>query len=68
MYYYKGKYGDFEEFGGCYFFDKNKFMEEYDFIFKIKKNFKKVCIINIISISLSCISSTVNVLCNIKNN
>ena len=52
IYYFKGKYKELENFAYCGFFDSNNFMETYDYIFEIKKNFKKGFIFDIIFISL----------------
>ena len=54
VYYKKGEYDDLEEFGGCYFFKKDEFMDVYEYIFKMDKNFKKAFIFNIVFISLRC--------------
>ena len=64
--YYKCKFNNFQDFGGCYFFDKEKFMEDYDNVFKVKNNFKKVFIINIISLSLSFLGNVCSLLCRKK--
>ena len=47
-YYFKGKYNDFEEFSRCRFLTK-RFKTDYDFIFKIKSEFKMPFVIVLIS-------------------
>ena len=53
VYYYKGKFKEFEEFSKCGFIDSKKFMETYDFIFIIHKNYQKVFIVDLIFICLN---------------
>ena len=45
VYQSKGKFGDFKEFGKCDFFDNEKFMAEYDYVFKVQKDINKVLIV-----------------------
>ena len=47
-YYFKGKYNDFEEFSRCRFLTK-KFRTDYDFVFKIKNEFKMPFVIILLS-------------------
>ena len=47
-YYFKGKYSDFEDFSRCRFLTKI-FKKDYDFIFKIKNQFKMPFFIILIS-------------------
>ena len=61
VYYYKGKYKELEDFSTCYFFDYDRFMDTYDFIFKVQKNYKKVFILNIIFLSLNCCLNLLNI-------
>ena len=52
----KGDYDDFKEFSECYFFNKGKFMEIYDYIIKLHTTFKKDFILNIILLPFSCLA------------
>lgn len=47
-YYFKGNYSDFEEFSRCRFLSK-RFRTDYDFIFKIKGEFKMPFVLILIS-------------------
>ena len=47
-YYFKGKYSDFEEFSRCRFLTK-RFRTDYDFIYKIKNEFKMPFVIILLS-------------------
>ena len=47
-YYFKGKFNDFEEFSRCRFLTK-RFRKDYDFIFKIKSEFKMPFVLILIS-------------------
>ena len=47
-YYFKGKYNDFEEFSRCRFLTK-KFRTDYDFLFKIKNEFKMPFVLILLS-------------------
>ena len=47
-YYFKGKYNDFEEFSRCRYLTK-RFKTDYDFIFKIKSEFKMPFVLILIS-------------------
>ena len=51
-YVYKGKFGDLETFSNCQYLNR-KFQTDYDFAFTVKDNFKKLFIMNIISICLN---------------
>ena len=47
-YYFKGKYNEFEEFSRCRYLTK-RFKTDYDFIFKIKSEFKMPFVLILIS-------------------
>ena len=47
-YYFKGQYNDFEEFSRCRFLTK-KFRTDYDFLFKIKNEFKMPFVLILLS-------------------
>ena len=51
-----GKYDEFKEFSECYFFNKEKFMDAYDYVFKLHITFKKDFILNIIILPFSCLA------------
>lgn len=55
--YYKGKYNDFEDFSECYFLNKEEFIDAYQHIFIIQKNFKKFFIFNIVFICFNCFAN-----------
>ena len=52
----KGEYDVFEAFSECYFFNKEKFIDVYDYIFKLRATFKKDFILNIILLPFSCLA------------
>ena len=53
VYQSKGKFGDFKEFGKCDFFDNEKFMAEYDYVFKVQKDINKVLIVYAVLLALN---------------
>ena len=53
VYQSKGKFDDFKEFGKCNFFDNEKFMAEYDYVFKVQKDIKKVLIVYAVLLALN---------------
>ena len=63
VYYYKGKYKEFENFSNCYFFDYDNFMDIYGCVFKVQKNYKKVFILDIIFLSLNFCVNLLNIFC-----
>ena len=53
--YYKSNFDDFEDFSECKYFIDTDFNKDYDFVFVVKRNFKKFFILTLISIGLSLI-------------
>ena len=53
VYQTKGKFDDFKEFGKCDFFDNEKFMSDYDYVFKVQKDIKKVLIVYAVLLALN---------------
>ena len=64
--YYKGKYDDFEDFGDCEYFEPYTVSHTYDYIFTIKKNYKKFFLMNIILLSLNSCSTFLKTCCRSK--
>jgi len=60
VYYYKGRIDDFKYFSECYFFDETNFNKNYDYIFLVYKNCKKVFIVNLIYLCIICCSIFIN--------
>ena len=50
--YYKSNFDDFEDFSECKYFIDTDFNKDYDFVFVVKRNFKKFFILTLISIRL----------------
>lgn len=61
----KGDYDDFKGFSECYFFNRGKFMDIYDYVIKLHTTFKKDFILNIILLPFSCLAGYF-VSCSIK--
>ena len=57
--YYRSNFDDFEDFSKCKYFIDTDFNKDYDFVFVVKKNYKKFFILTLIHIGLILILETI---------
>ena len=53
VHYFKSNFDDFEDFNDCNYINKNRFDNNYDFVYVVKDNFKRYFIVYIILIVLN---------------
>ena len=60
--YYKSNFDDFEDFSECKYFIDTDFNKDYDFVFVVKRNFKKFFILTLITIGLNIIEEIITLI------